>query len=434
MGQRRRNGIAIVAVVAFVALAVVVGVVGSAAKLSTSITTTTLPPTIPTTTNPYAAVETKTLKGAEQAVNVRLPAGTGAAAPVLPAHAYTAPLPAHQTVGFVPFYELGSISSEDLHGFTDLVYYDVEVRANGSLSESSSSLGWASVENGGAGDLVSAGHADGDRVLLSLFSESQSVLGPLSAHAGADGLRLADEVAHLLSQYGFDGVDLDLEGQDASDRAGFVSFVAAFSNRLRALDKSWTIMLNTYPQSAEEAAGFFDVQALAPYVDELFVMAYDMDSTEIPSADAPLGGADLSDVSALATYVGAGLGPKVILGIPFYGYDFPASGPKNGAAAVGSPYAVTYDQILTSITDDGHKPIWDPITETPYTVFKRQGQWHQTWFDDPVSVALKTALAAQFRVAGVGAWELGMVGNAPQMISALDGQSTVVKQALATQP
>jgi spore germination protein YaaH len=163
-------------------------------------------------------------------------------------------------------------------------------------------------------------------------------------------------------------------------------------------------------------------------------MAYDMDSTEIPSADAPLGGADLSDVSALATYVGAGLGPKVILGIPFYGYDFPASGPKNGAAAVGSPYAVTYDQILTSITDDGHKPIWDPITETPYTVFKRQGQWHQTWFDDPVSVALKTALAAQFRVAGVGAWELGMVGNAPQMISALDGQSTVVKQALATQP
>jgi spore germination protein YaaH len=124
----------------------------------------------------------------------------------------------------------------------------------------------------------------------------------------------------------------------------------------------------------------------------------------------------------------------VILGIPFYGYDFPASGPGNGAAAAGPPIGVTYDDILNSISQDGHKPVWDPITETAYTVFKRAGMWHQTWFDDPVSVALKTALAAEFGVAGVGAWEIGMVANAPQMISALAGTSPVVKQPLAVQP
>jgi hypothetical protein len=435
MSHRRRRVIAIVGtVVAVVVVLAVIAGIGLAARTSTGSGTTTLSPTIPTTTNPYAAVEARTLTGAEQAVNVRLPSAEGAAAPVLPARPYTAPLGPHQTIGFVPYYELGAISSDNLSDFTDLVYFALDVKSNGTLLQSGSPGGWASLVDGGASDLVSAGHASGDRVLLSLFADSQSVLGALAAHAKNDGHDLANEVAPLLGHDGFDGVDLDLEGQDASDRAGFVAFVAAFSSRLQSLDRSWTIMLNTYPQSAEDTTGFFDVRALAPHVDQIFVMAYDMDSTEIPSANAPLDGAALSDVSALASYAAAGLGSKVILGIPFYGYDFPASGPANGAAVIGSPYAVTYDEIAASIADDGHKPLWDPATETPYTVFRRDKMWHQTWFDDPVSVALKTALASQFGVAGVGVWELGMVAGVPQMISELAGDSRVVKLPLAVQP
>jgi hypothetical protein len=435
MSHRRRNGIALVGIAgALVVALAVLAVIGVAGKTVTGAGTTSLIPTIPTTTNPYAAIEARTLRAAEQVVNVSLPSFRGDAAPVLPALAYSVPLGPHQTIGFVPYYELGSISSEDLADFTDLVYSSVEVADNGTLVESDSSGGWAALLNGGAGDLVAAGHASGDRVLLSLFADSQPVLGGLSGHPAIYGRRLAGEVAPLLADHGFDGVDIDLEGQDASDRAGFVSFVAAFSNALWASDSTWAIMLNTYPQSAEDPTGFFDVKALAVHVDQLFVMAYDMDSTEIPSANAPLDGTSLSDANALASYVAAGLGPKVILGIPFYGYDFPASGPADGAAATGSPYAVTYDEIVTSVNHDGHRPLWDTGTATPYIVFRTGKQWHQTWFDDPVSVALKTALAAEFGVAGVGAWELGMVAGAPQMISELGGGSPVVKLPLAHQP
>jgi len=435
MSQRRRSGIAIVAIVVTILVALAVfALISTVGNPAHGVATTTVSPTIPTTTNPYAAEEARTLTGAEQAVNVTLPSAGKAAAPVLPAHAYRAPLGAHQAVGFVPYYELGAIGSENLSDFTDLVYYDLQVRGDGSLLESASPSGWASLLDGGAGDLVTAGHASRDRVLLSLFTESEPVLAALTLHAAASGRRLAHAVAPLLAQYGFDGVDLDFEGRDASDRAGFVAFVASFSEALRASDRSWTIMLNTYPQSAEDPTGFFDVNALRSYVDQMFVMAYDMNSTEIPSPDAPLGGADLSDVSALASYVAAGLRSKVILGIPFYGYDFPASGPANGAAVTGVPYGVTYGEIVASIAGEGHRPLWDPVSETPYIVFRSSGQWHQTWFDDPASVALKTALAAQFHVAGVGAWELGMVAAAPQMISVLAGASPVVKVPLAVQP
>ena len=100
----------------------------------------------------------------------------------------------------------------------------------------------------------------------------------------------------------------------------------------------------------------------------------------------------------------------------------------DGAATIGPPLAVTYADIVSV----GHPPKWDPVTETPWTVFRRDRTWHQTWFDDPVSIALKTALAAQFRCAGVGVWELGMSGGDPKITAALLGGSPPVKLPLAS--
>ena len=117
---------------------------------------------------------------------------------------------------------------------------------------------------------------------------------------------------------------------------------------------------------------------------------------------------------------------RIVLGIPLYGYDFPSASKLDGAPTTGNPVAVTYAEIVAA----GRHPVWDPITETPYTVFRRGGRWHQTWFDDPVSIALKSALASQFGCAGVGVWELGMAGNDPAISAALLGGRPPLKLPL----
>lgn len=433
MSSRRRSGFAISAVLIFVIAVTAAGIVtarhgaGSATTTSTTATTVSVP-------NPYAAEEARNVKAAEAAVNVTLPTAVGSPAPILPARAFTGASARHEVVGFVPSYEISRIGGESLSGFTYLVYSELGINADGAIDKSFNDNGWTSLENGNASALVRAGHSSGDRVLLSVFAESESVIGPLCSGGARTGARLAGEVAPLLSQFGFDGVDLDIEGRNAADRSGYVSFVKAFVETLAATDTSWDMMINTYPTSAEDPSSFYDVKALSPYAGEMFVMGYDMDSTEIPSASAPLMGAVPSEAEALATYVAAGLGPKVILGVPFYGNDFPATGPRRGVAAIGLPYAVTYSAIATSIVVNKHHPLWDPTTETPYTAFQRSGQWRQTWFDDPTSIALKVALAAQFHVAGVGAWEIGMVTGHPQMLSILTGGAAAVKLPLAKQP
>ena len=201
--------------------------------------------------------------------------------------------------------------------------------------------------------------------------------------------------------------------------------MASFSAALRSLGPTWSIVLDTYPTSALDPLDFFDVKALMRYVDELFVMAYDMPEPGVASATAPLTDAPWSDAITLARIRVGGAPRRIVLGIPLYGYDFPATS-RLTVRDQGTPLAVTYAEIVAA----GHAPRWDPVTETPWTVF-RDGKWHQTWFDNPVSIALKSALAAEFHSAGVGVWELGMSGDDASITAALLGGRPPLKLPLA---
>jgi spore germination protein YaaH len=327
-------------------------------------------------------------------------------------------------VGFLPYWEVGGVTP-DYRDLTTLAYWAVGLGAGGSIAQSGE--GYSTLTSASLAMDVSQAHAAGDRVLLTVFSQSPSVLNSVAAHPSTAGLRLARNTAVLLSAGKFDGVDLDLEGNSTADRDGFVRFVASFSKTLRSLGPTWSIMLDTYPTSALDPLDFFDIKAIIGYVNELFVMAYDMQQPDVASATAPLTNAPWSDAVTLAEYASVVPAQRIVLGIPLYGYDFPAASRFDGAATTGPPLAVTYADIVAA----GHPPRWDPVTETPWTVFKRDGKWHQTWFDDPVSIALKSALAAQFHCAGVGVWELGMSGNDGSITEALLGGRLPVKLPLA---
>ena len=405
---------------AFVALAVSFGLAGcSGSGAGTANTTTT-----ESAAERLLPVEQAAVAKAEAAVAVKLPIVPGRPAPGLPANAFVRPLPAHEVVGFLPYWEVGSFRPP-YRALTTLAYFALNVQKGGSIDRSGE--GWSVLEGATLAADIAAAHAAGDRVLLTVFSQDPGVLHSLAASPAASGARLARDTSQLLGTGSFDGVDLDLEGYSSADRSGFVRFVAAYSRLLRSKDPSWSIMLNTYPTSAFDPVGFFDVKALLPYVDQLFVMAYDMQVPDIASPTAPLTNASLNDAMTLAEYASVVPAHRIVLGIPLYGFDFPSLSRFEGAATTGPPLAVTYADIVAA----GRPPQWDPITETPWTVFKRAGKWHQTWFDDPVSIALKAALAAQFSCAGVGVWDLGMSGGAPAITAALLGGRPPVKLPLA---
>ena len=185
--------------------------------------------------------------------------------------------------------------------------------------------------------------------------------------------------------------------------------VAQVSQTLSAADPQYQLTMDTYASSAADPDGFYDISGLAPYVDAFFVMGYDMDDPSTPSPTAALVGPGFNDSDVLSQYTSVVAADKVILGVPYYGYDWPTSGPAEGDPATGSLTPVSYSQVVAG----AHPIYWDPTTQTPWTSYEVGSQWHQTFFDDPTSLALKADLAASYHIAGVGVWSLGMDGTTP---------------------
>ncbi|MGA8295448.1 MAG: glycosyl hydrolase family 18 protein [Acidimicrobiales bacterium] len=348
---------------------------------------------------------------------VDVPSGSNVASSD-PLIVYRKPMRSAEVLGFIPYWTASSITPVELDHVSEIALFGVEVGPHGNFVETGP--GWSDYASSGYRSLVAAAHLAGDRVLFTISTTRTSIIRRLVSQPAATSANLAHALAGAVQSGGIDGVDIDIEGSGPSDRASFVVFMRDLVRALRVDKMDGEIVLDTYPQSAGDSTNFFDVAKLAPYVDRVFIMGYDMEQFANATPTAPLYASDLglSDVLSLIQYLKVVPAQKLLLGIPFYGVDFTTAGKAKGAQALKPyPTEVTYEAILAA----GHPPMWDRTTRTAWTHFKIGKTWHETWYDNPVSVALKRALAAHFRIAGVGVWALGFEGGATYMLDALDG-------------
>jgi spore germination protein YaaH len=325
------------------------------------------------------------------------------------------------------------VTETELASSSAVIFSGLCVAANGTIDESPGECanGAAGLASGTFTSLVADAHQVGTKVLLSLNAFSDTTIGVITSHPKAAAAALASAVLPIVTTDQLDGINIDIEGSDPTEAAGFVAFIKAFTRDLRGGDPSGEVVLDAYAASASGDANFFDIARLAPLVDRVFAEAYQMNSAAHASPNSPLKSSSLgySVVQTLVQYERQMPASKLILGVPFYGLDFTTANATPGASALTpAPESFTYDDIVAA----GRTALWDPASLTPYAVFRRDGGWHQLWYDDPVSIALKVALAVNMHAAGVGAWALGMETNAPSMLNALTGASPPKKLSTST--
>ncbi len=352
--------------------------------------------------------------------SVHLAPATSMPAPAPPTLAGAAPMRPHEVFGYAPYWTLPRATDFDLKDLTTLAYFSVGVAADGGLVKSGP--GWNGYQSQDLVDLVGRAHAAGDRVVLAVTCFDQRTLDRLTSDPGAPA-RLSAALIAAVQAKSLDGVNIDFEGAGAGDRNGLTALVSQVSASLHATNPHWQVSMAVYGSAAADSGGFCDVTALVPAVDAFFVMAYDMNDKVRPSATSPLVGPAYTDVKVLQQFLAVVPAQKIILGLPYYGYDWPTTDGTLTATATGRESPVTYAAIVTA----GHPVYWDPTTQTPWTAYKVGDQWHETFFDDPTSMALKAQLADFAGIAGVGIWALGMDGNDPAMLGALLGHAPAVK-------
>jgi len=143
---------------------------------------------VPSPAQRLIPVERAAVTRAEAAVAVKLPTVEGSPAPNLGPAPFVRPLRAHQVVGFLPYWDVGSFTP-DYQSLTALAYWAVGLGTDGSLDQQGA--GYSTLTSAALGLDISQAHAAGDRVLLTVFSQSPSVLHAVAAHPATAGPRLA---------------------------------------------------------------------------------------------------------------------------------------------------------------------------------------------------------------------------------------------------
>jgi hypothetical protein len=345
---------------------------------------------------------------------VDLPAATTPPAAAPTALISAPPLAARENFAFAPYWTLAQSPTFDLDGLSTLAYFSVGVNPDGTLDQSGP--GWNGFESQDLVNLITRAHASGERVVLTINDFGQSSLDALTSSTTAPA-RLAAALIPLLQAKSLDGVNFDFEGQGSHDQAGLTALVASVSGALRAADPHWQITMDTYASSAGDTSGFYNIPALASSVDAFFVMAYELNLAGSSSAASPLTSGMFSDVQTLQQYTAAVPASKVILGTPFFGIDWPTDNGTLGAMAAGPATDIADAQVQGS----SEPQYWDPVTQTAWTSYQVGSQWHESYFENPYALYQVAQLAAHTGVRGVGIWALGMEGEGPQMIAALDG-------------
>ena len=212
--------------------------------------------------------------------------------------------------------------------------------------------------------------------------------------------RLVSAIVDLVTAKGYDGIQIDFEGLNPTDRALLVDFMRRLHERLAPLGKLTTMAVAAKASDVQTGwGGVYDYAALAPHVDLVVLMAYDYhyQNGKEPGAIAPVGWVR-SAAQFGAREFGAG---KTLLGMPLYGMDWnTAKGPPartvrmdDGAALAARPGATSG----YSVVDDAN---WVRYTD-------ETGDAHESWYEDERSIAAKLQVMTDLGLAGFAAWRLG---------------------------
>ncbi len=307
----------------------------------------------------------------------------------------------HTVFGYYPSYMGDDFSSIRFELLTHVGYFTGGCTTTGGYSQG----------NWPFDALVNAAHEKGTKVLLVVpcfgANKIDAILNdPAKRQAFIDAI-----VAAVSQGVAADGVDLDFEGMSAAQLGAFPDFAADVASAVRAVLPEAEL---SAALPAVDWSQAYDYPALAQVLDHLFIMGYGYHwKGSDPGAVAPL---DYTGVWSGYTrdlqwsiddYKNAigdpALDHKVVLGLPYYGYDWPATsfdipGTKT-ANATARFYASAVEMAGTGVQHD-------PDSQSAYFFYEDAGVMHQLWFDDATTLAMKFEAAKANGIGGVGMWAL----------------------------
>ncbi len=302
----------------------------------------------------------------------------------------------------------------DWNGFTQLHYFVLTVNADGSLSEIKE---WENMNPDRVDAIVQAAHDHNKPVLVSIGGWGNY---DGFSQALADGTRatLVANLVQVMNDWGFDGIDLDMEPIEDSDVANYTAFVEELH---AALQGESTPLLAT-PMLTTATGWQPEMHAdLQDEFDQINLMTYDFSGAwsgwvtwhnapisngghTFPSTGEPLPSIE----EEVDRFIQAGVAPeKLGIGIDFYGYVWSGvSQPREGWTTAPTVEGnVAYHTIMSDYYASEFYN-WDAEAKASYLSITDADPALFVSYDDERAVAEKVAYVRDNHLGGAIIWEI----------------------------
>jgi len=332
--------------------------------------------------------------------------------------------------GFFPYWNLKFADSLNVTQLTHFAYFAVDLNPDGSINKMNSKKeqepGWNKLNSKAFEKLLYQTKILGQRTVLTVTAMDQETISSLTT-SRETSQKAIDSILTVYRDKNFDDINVDFEyvGEpDQNTRDGFTLFVKNLKNSCLLFNSRCRIDVDIFADAGEKYR-LWDLSGLEPFTDHFVVMAYDYyrKSSSQAGPVAPLTGKCgqsirqdntcleediLTHISQITKILPS---EKILLGIPFYGYEWQTAGrhflantyPKTGALA-------TYQRIQSLFSDPDISSLsaeWSEISLSPYLVFEKDDKTYQIQFENPQSLEQKIKLVNSANLGGIAIWALG---------------------------
>lgn len=209
---------------------------------------------------------------------------------------------------------------------------------------------------------------------------------------------MIENLMDLVEEYNLDGVNVDFENMNESDKDVYSRFLIELAPRLKKIGKTLSVDV-TAPDGSETWSLCFDRNTIANVADYIVFMAYDQYGTNSNKAGTTAG---YNWVEAnVKKFLGQeDVDPeKIILGIPLYMRLWEEE--EDGTA---KPEVVNMKDMF-DVLPENQVATWDEELKQYYVEYEEDGKTYKMWVENEKSVGEKINLANQYNLAGIAFWE-----------------------------
>jgi PKD repeat protein len=303
--------------------------------------------------------------------------------------------------GWHPYWNSNTHQNYQWDLLSHLSFFSYEV--NSADGQPLSTHGWSTSA------AVDAALANNVKVTLcvTLFSGHSAFFGSSTAQQ-----TLITNLINLVQTRGAHGVNIDFEGLPSSQTTNFANFMVNLANQMHSAIPGSEVSTVLY---AVDWSNVFDFSIMEPEVDNYIIMGYDYyysgSGTAGPTDPLYQFGTTYNYTlsRSITYYLDKGVpANKLVLGLPYYGWDYPTSGASIPSATTGAGSSRTYATVMTNTSGfygSGNQSWQSDAISNAYVYTSGTSRQCFMSMDSAFNKRLEHVLHTG--IAGIGIWALG---------------------------